>query len=119
MRDSEGARLFAAAGCGVCHRQSLGAVAPYTDLLTHDMGKALADHRVDGRPVRSRWRTAPLWGLRHELARGETALMHDGRARSVEEAVLWHDGQARSARRRFEALPAAERTVLLDWVSML
>lgn len=127
MRDSPGGKLFARLGCGVCHRDALPSrteegevtIAPYTDLLLHDLGKGLADRRVDGRIVTSRWRTAPLWGLGHELARGEPALLHDGRARSVEEAVLWHDGQARDARRAFEALPAARRAALLDWVSKL
>lgn len=126
-RGVRGAKLFDSVGCGVCHRDSLPSrtadgevkIAPYTDLLLHDLGDGLADRRVDGAIVASRWRTAPLWGLGHELARGEPALLHDGRARSVEEAVLWHDGQARAVRRRFERLPAAERAALLDWVSKL
>jgi len=126
-RAATGARLFAAAGCGICHRDTLPAdlpggrvsIASYTDLLRHDLGEGLADRRVDGRRVPSPWRTAPQWGLQHDLARGEPSLMHDGRARTVEEAVLWHDGQARESRRRFAALSAAQRAALLDWVSSL
>jgi len=126
-RDTPGARLFDAVGCGACHRDALTArlprgnvtIAPYTDLLLHDLGPGLSDRRVDGAPVKSLWRTAPLWGLRYHLAHGETALMHDGRARSVEEAVLWHDGQARGVRRKFEALSAADRAALLAFVASL
>jgi len=125
-----GAELFAQVGCAACHRAQLpvllpaapGASArawidPYTDLLLHDLGPALADRDASGRPVRSLWRTAPLWGLGYRIGREQQlTLLHDGRARSVEEAILWHDGQAQAARLAFEQLPAAQRQVLLQWV---
>ncbi len=136
--ESAGARLFAQTGCAQCHRSSLPVqlddhttnhasdhatirverIAPWTDLLLHDMGAGLADRRADGQAVASRWRTAPLWGLQHALGRpnGTTGLLHDGRARSVEEAILWHDGQARFARLNFQHLPAVQCRQLLHWV---
>lgn len=117
---------FAALGCAACHNTSLpvegvpgiAAIAPYTDLLLHDLGEGLADRRADGRIEPSRWRTAPLWGLGH-AARRPLALLHDGRARSIEEAILWHDGEARAARQGFERLDADARRALLAWIAAL
>lgn len=117
---------FAALGCAACHRASvpvervpgIATITPYTDLLLHDLGTGLADRRADGRIEPSAFRTAPLWGLGH-AARRPLALLHDGRARSVEEAILWHDGEARAARRRFERLDADARRALLAWVTSL
>lgn len=125
-----GAQLFAALGCAGCHRPTLpvaytdptgrevrGTIAPYTDLLLHDLGTGLADVNLSGRPVPTRWRTAPLWAVAYtSRAAVPPTLLHDGRARTLEEAVLWHDGEARSARLGFEALPAADRRQLLDWL---
>ncbi len=121
----DGAQLFADAGCGHCHRSEWTTrnglrIAPYTDLLLHDLGPELADRDVDGRPVPSRWRTAPLWGLStaHEGGR-PVRLLHDGRARSLDEAIAWHGGAANAARARYEALSAADRQRLLDWLASL
>ncbi len=121
----DGARLFAATGCGDCHRSGFttrtGArIDPYTDLLLHDLGDALADRDVQGRPLRSSWRTAPLWGMSTALEGGrQVRLLHDGRARSIDEAIGWHGGAAAPARARFEALDASDRQRLIDWVSAL
>lgn len=120
------AAQFVTLGCAACHVPSLpvDAIAPgatidaYSDLLLHDLGSGLADRDARGNIVTSHWRTAPLWGLVHLRRSGrEPALLHDGRARSVEEAVLWHDGEAAVARQRFERLPAVQRAALLDWVA--
>ncbi|MBS0579473.1 MAG: c-type cytochrome [Proteobacteria bacterium] len=130
VQDSDaGARLFAAAGCADCHRDTLHAHAPgraalpihpYTDLLVHEMGEGLADRDLSGKPAREAWRTAPLWGLNVAYASGQPVrLLHDGRARSVEEAILWHDAEARSSRERFSALDAAQRRALVAWIESL
>ncbi len=123
--EKAGLALFERHGCANCHRNSLpvsgieglASIAPYTDLRRHDLGPGLADRSVSGKVQPSRWRTAPLWGLGHAVRRPPYALLHDGRARSIEEAVLWHDGEAASARRRFERSTVAERNRLLDWLS--
>jgi CxxC motif-containing protein (DUF1111 family) len=125
--DAAGALLFERVGCAVCHVPRLPVprdsgeihIDPYTDLLLHDLGEGLADRTVAGRTVPSRWRTAPLWGLGFALQAGPVALLHDGRAASIEEAILWHEGQADAARRRFMALDAALRRQLLDWIATL
>ncbi len=125
--DAAGAALFARVGCAACHvprlpvpRENGGIhIDPYTDLMLHDMGDGLADRTVAGGPVTSRWRTAPLWGLAYALQAGPVALMHDGRASSIEEAILWHEGQGNNARRKFMALDAAARRQLLEWIATL
>jgi CxxC motif-containing protein (DUF1111 family) len=127
---SEGRALFASVGCAACHvpvyttgphriaALSRQAVSLYSDLLLHDMGDALADNRPDGVANGREWRTTPLWGLRlmRQFLNGQAFLMHDGRARSVEEAILLHGGEAEGARNRFTALSAAQRAALLDFV---
>jgi len=121
--EAEGARLFRRTGCTACHLPSLPVegidgvhqIAAYTDLRRHDLGDDLADRRIDGVVVESRWRTAPLWGIAHLPRGGQLGLLHDGRARSVEEAILWHAGEADDARKAYMALPQAERALLTDW----
>lgn len=116
--EAAGAKLFAAIGCAVCHRPDLpDANRPaFTDLLLHDMGPGLDDGVGDGAARSAEWRTAPLAGLGAAEARG---LLHDGRARSIAEAVAWHGGHAAGARDRFETLKPAERRVLLAYLRSL
>lgn len=124
--DAAGAALFERVGCAACHVPYLPVprdegdirIDPYTDLLLHDLGAGLADRTVAGKAVDSRWRTAPLWGLAHALQAGP-GLMHDGRARSIEEAILWHEGQGQASRDSFITLDAAARQRLLHWVGTL
>ncbi len=116
--------LFAAAGCAACHRPTLplrqGTIAPYTDLHLHDLGSPLADRDARGHSVPSRWRTAPLWGMAYRLRHEPVpTFLHDGRARSIEEAILWHDGEAQAAKLLFTRLTAAQRTELIDWITSL
>lgn len=113
----EGLRLFETTGCAACHSPNprVGASRPWSDLLLHDMGEDLADFTPRGETLATRWRTAPLWGLGTRAG----ALLHDGRARSIEEAVLWHGGEALGARERFQSLTAYERQALLDFLQGL
>jgi CxxC motif-containing protein (DUF1111 family) len=125
--DQKGAELFVATGCAACHQPHLpvsrlsgpARIDAYTDLLRHDMGEELADRTIEGQPVSSLWRTAPLWGLAHVLQDRQVALLHDGRARTVEEAILWHGGQAQFSRRAFSALKRSQREQLLAWIATL
>jgi CxxC motif-containing protein (DUF1111 family) len=126
----QGRALFAQSGCAKCHvpafqtgASPLAALSNkpvhlYSDLLLHDMGDALADNRPDGQANGREWRTTPLWGLRlmKRFLNGQALLMHDGRARSVEEAILQHGGEASASRNAFSALTAAQRAALLDFV---
>jgi CxxC motif-containing protein (DUF1111 family) len=126
----EGRVIFGQVGCSRCHTPSFEtgqSVIPalsnrtvelYSDLLLHDMGDALADNRPDGLATGREWRTAPLWGLRlmRQFLNGQTLLMHDGRARSVEDAIMLHGGEAQAVRDAFAALSPAQRRALIDFV---
>ncbi len=125
-----GSALFDSIGCAACHvpvlttgPHTIAALANqpvrlYSDLLVHDMGDGLADNRPDGGADGREWRTAPLWGLRlvGRFLNGQELYLHDGRARSLEEAVLLHGGEAQGARDRFAARGASDRAALLDFV---
>jgi CxxC motif-containing protein (DUF1111 family) len=127
---NEGRALFTSVGCAQCHTPTLTTgshrvaalankpVTLYSDLLLHDMGNALADNRPDGSASGREWRTTPLWGLRlmRAFLNGQAFLLHDGRAKSVEEAILLHGGEGQRARNAFAALNAAQRAALLDFV---
>ena len=127
-----GKALFNDIGCAACHTAShtTGAsplpelqdqrIWPYTDLLLHDMGEGLADGRPLGDASGQEWRTPPLWslGLIDEV-NGHTRFLHDGRARSLEEAILWHGGEAEAAQAEFVALSAEERDALIVFLEDL
>ena len=119
-----GREAFAEAGCDSCHvpgyDTEFGRIWPYTDLLLHDMGEALADGRPEGDATGREWRTPPLWGV-GTMAKvaGHRTLLHDGRARNVDEAIRWHGGEAAAARRRYEALDSGRRSALRAFVNAI
>ncbi len=128
-----GKRLFYESGCTACHRpkfvtrrdapqkgHDFQLIWPYSDFLLHDMGPGLADGRPVGDASGSEWRTPPLWGigLTREVS-GHTLFLHDGRARSLSEAILWHGGEAQAARDAYAALPPAGRADLLRFLESL
>jgi CxxC motif-containing protein (DUF1111 family) len=120
-----GAAIFADIGCAACHRPSYRIAAgdggsqiisPYSDLLLHDLGDGLRD----ARGVAGEWRTAPLWGLGTiDRVAGPKTYLHDGRARSLEEAILWHGGEAERTVTRAKALTSAEWNALLAFLRSL
>jgi CxxC motif-containing protein (DUF1111 family) len=129
---TEGEELFAEIGCGSCHVANLTTgssdipelsnqlIHAYTDLLLHDMGPGLADNRPDFEASGQEWRTAPLWGIGLiETVNGHTRLLHDGRARSIEEAILWHDGEAAAARDGFTSLTADQVNAVIAFLKSL
>ncbi|HZP93526.1 MAG TPA: di-heme oxidoredictase family protein [Burkholderiales bacterium] len=134
--DSEvqrGEGLFRQARCAACHvpEWKTGAkteiaqaadltIRPYTDLLLHDMGDGLADGRPDFRAGPRDWRTAPLWGLglQREVS-GQMDLLHDGRARTVAEAILWHGGEAAGSQESFRTMSREDRQALVKFVESL
>jgi CxxC motif-containing protein (DUF1111 family) len=127
-----GAERFRELGCASCHVPALTTgeapapalarqvVHPFSDLLLHDMGPELSDRMPEGAARASEWRTAPLWGLGlAATVNGYLYLLHDGRARTTEEAILWHDGEARRSRNAFRSLPASGRSDLLRFLDSL
>ncbi len=128
-----GEARFTQVGCAKCHTPAFTTgsthelellrgqrIRPYTDLLLHDMGMELADHRPEGRANGREWKTPPLWGIgllptvnRHQN------LLHDGRARGVEEAILWHGGEGNASREAYKNLSREEREALLAFVNSI
>jgi CxxC motif-containing protein (DUF1111 family) len=129
----QGEQLFTSAQCVKCHTPTLTTSAyhpmtelrnqtihAYTDLLLHDMGAGLADNMGEGVATGSEWRTPPLWniGLTAGVSGGE-AYLHDGRARSLEEAILWHGGEAEVSKEAFRNMSAADRAALIKFLKSL
>ncbi|GJM34839.1 MAG: thiol oxidoreductase [Saprospiraceae bacterium] len=129
----EGEKLFAELNCGSCHRPNLETgtehsvaplnaqlIRPYSDLLLHDMGEGLADHRPDYLASGREWRTPPLWGIGMiQTVNDHNYLLHDGRARNLEEAILWHAGEADVSKEAFMNLTKAERDALIAFLESL
>lgn len=132
-RVRQGEALFARMGCQGCHTPRFvtgdthplkalrnKVIYPYTDLLLHDMGPHLADGRPDGSAGGQDWRTPPLWGIGLTAAvLGEERYLHDGRARTLEEAVLWHGGEAFRSKEAFRTAPKDERDALVAFLESL
>lgn len=132
-RVERGEQIFARAGCASCHSPTLTTgqlpgvpavsgqvIHPYTDLLLHNMGPALADNRPDFGAAGNEWRTPPLWGVGLvQVVNGHSTFLHDGRARSLLEAVLWHGGEAATSRERVRHATAEQRAALIAFLESL
>lgn len=128
-----GKSLFYDSGCIGCHvpkhvtsREAdlqvhqYQLIWPYTDLLLHDMGEALADHAGDGDANGREWRTAPLWGIGlAQTVNPQTTFLHDGRASTLLEAVLWHGGEAQSAVNQVLSMNKSQRDDLIRFLESL
>lgn len=128
-----GKNLFFQAGCDACHTPKYTTAAnaaepelanqvirPYSDLLLHDMGDGLADHRTEFQASGRDWRTPPLWGIGlTQAVSGHTQFLHDGRARNLLEAVLWHGGEAQAAQQQVLSFNAEQRAALLAFLNSL
>jgi len=129
----QGKQLFTSAGCDKCHTPTMRTavnvtfpdvsnqlIHPYTDMLLHDMGDSLADHRPDFLATGNEWRTAPLWGIGlTQKVNGHNNFLHDGRARCLMEAILWHGGEALNARNKVKAMTSDERNALIKFLESL
>ena len=128
-----GEQIFATANCVSCHSPELRTgpfhpmtelrnqtIRPFTDLLLHDMGPGLADNMGEADASGSEWRTPPLWniGLTSGVSGGE-AYLHDGRARTLEEAILWHGGEGEASKEAFRTMSATERADLIAFLKSL
>ncbi|HYO94714.1 MAG TPA: di-heme oxidoredictase family protein, partial [Polyangiaceae bacterium] len=129
----KGSLLFEQFGCASCHVPTLETdvlegfpelsgqtIHPYTDLLLHDMGDELTDGRPDFEAQANEWRTPPLWGIGLVgVVNRHTTFLHDGRARSLEEAILWHAGEAAKSRDAFRNAKRSERELILEFLESL
>jgi len=130
---SKGREHFYSLGCQQCHQPNYQtdkdypvselanqSIWPYTDLALHDMGKGLADNVIDNKASGQEWRTAPLWGIGLQgSATSRTEFLHDGRARSISEAILWHGGEAAPAQQKFIQLNKLERKELITFLQSI
>ena len=130
---ARGELMFYVANCDGCHTPTLQTgvlpgvpevsnqkIHPYTDLLVHDMGPALADGRPDFQASGSEWKTPPLWGIGLvPTVNGHTRYLHDGRAGSLLEAVMWHGGEARASRERVRRMNSSDRAALIRFLESL
>ncbi|MFT7474326.1 MAG: CxxC motif-containing protein (DUF1111 family) [Verrucomicrobiales bacterium] len=123
--------LFGEFGCAACHTEELTTspspiaalseqtIRPYTDLLLHDMGFDMGDDRPDFAASGVEWRTPPLWGLGLVPVEGDRGLLHDGRARTLEEAIIWHGGEGARSRANFLRAELDDRQALLAFLDSL
>ncbi len=128
-----GQQIFMDAKCGSCHAPTFNTavnvafptlsnqrIHPYTDLLLHDMGPGLADNRPDFDADGNEWRTPPLWGLGlFETVNYPAYYLHDGRAKTVTEAIMWHGGEAEQSALYVKNLSTADRKALLKFLQSL
>jgi CxxC motif-containing protein (DUF1111 family) len=128
-----GEELFEDVGCATCHVPTLVTGAseiavldrvdfhPYTDLLLHDMGPDLDDGYTEGRALTSEWRTPPLWGIgiQEAFQGGQAFYLHDGRARTLHEAIELHGGEGTDARDDFLMLSPEDQARLLRFLRSL
>ena len=127
-----GEALFESTGCANCHTTTFKTgshsisslsdqtIHPYTDLLLHDMGEALADNRPDYEADGREWKTPPLWGIGlTETVSGVPAYLHDGRARTLLEAIMFHGGEAEQSREAVRNLSKTDREALLAFLRSL
>lgn len=132
-KTNQGQQLFTEVQCVKCHVASYTTsntamseafknqtIYPYTDLLIHDMGEALADGVPEFDANGQEWKTPALWGLGLLPAvNNHQQLLHDGRADGVEEAILWHGGEAEQSKEAFKNLSAEERAALIEFVNSI
>lgn len=130
----KGKSLFKSMKCNSCHTETFTTsnnypanktlqnitIRPFSDFLLHDMGDALADNRPDFKATGKEWRTQPLWGIGLiNDVNNHTFLLHDGRARNIEEAILWHDGEAKNSKEKYINLIKEDRTAVLAFINSL
>ncbi|HET7500531.1 MAG TPA: di-heme oxidoredictase family protein [Kofleriaceae bacterium] len=127
-----GRALFDELGCAACHVATLTTgdhaipelahqtIHPYTDLLLHDVGDLLTDARRDFLAEGVEWRTPPLWGLGLvQVVAPDATFLHDGRARTLTEAILWHGGEAMAASEAFRLARKDQRDALIAFLQTL
>lgn len=129
----KGAQLFTDANCIACHTPSYvtgndheieqfrnQTIYPFSDMLLHDMGEDLADNRRDFEANGNEWKTRPLWGIGKTKTVNPTAgFLHDGRAKTLEEAILWHGGEGERSREYFRQLSKENRDLLIKFLLSL
>src|SRR5882762_9877930 len=132
----QGAHVFEAIGCGVCHvstivtapantlinggtltvPEALGnkIIHPFGDFLLHDVGTGDGIVQNGGQETATKLRTAPLWGVRMR-----NRLMHDGNSLTFENAIERHKNEADDASDNFRRLTPRQRNALIAFLHSL
>jgi len=124
-KKKEAKELFNSLTCNACHTPSYTTkkgefIEPFSDFLLHDMGDVLSDGHSNFLATANEFRTPPLWGVGlYKVVSGEANYLHDGRARSLEEAILFHGGEAQGAKEKFSALNKEKRELLLQYLKSI
>ncbi len=132
----QGARIFHAIGCDICHDSSITTAAagtpinggalsvpdalgnkvihPYSDFLLHNVGTG--DGIVQNGPqnTANKMRTTPLWGLRTR-----SRLMHDLLSATRNDAILRHGGEASIVTGRYKGLTVQQKQQLITFLNSL
>jgi len=107
-------------GGGRIHELENQKIYPFTDMLLHDMGPDLADGRADFKATGNEWKTRPLWGIgATQIINPGAGFLHDGRAKTLEEAILWHGGEAQTVRQNFMNLSKTKRDRVIKFLNSL
>jgi CxxC motif-containing protein (DUF1111 family) len=84
------------------------------------MGEGLADGVYEFEASGREWRTAPLWGVGLQKNNtGQQRFLHDGRARTINEAILWHGGEAKSSKQTYLKLTKKQREDLIKFIKAI
>lgn len=86
----------------------------YSDFKRHDVGAALADSKDFNQIKANQFITAPLWGISVSAP-----YLHDGRARTLQDAILAHAGDAQTVRNSFAALTADQQSQIVEFLLTL
>lgn len=126
VKEVKGEKLFQEIGCVKCHTPKFTlengyVIKPFSDMLLHDMGDDLSDGRSEFLANKNEFRTAPLWSIgKRIIALGKAPdLLHDGRAKTIEEAILWHGGEAYNSKKIFMQLPKTDREDIIRYIKEL
>lgn len=142
----EGELLFEQIGCADCHRPTFTTsphhplaelrsqtIHPYTDLLLHDMGEGLADGLGEFAASGSEWRTPPLWSIglgacvtggvegpnQNQTCTPDEHYLHDGRARTLDEAIHWHGGEGQGSKDAYLSLTESQKSSVIQFLQSL
>lgn len=124
-KNAAGEKIFNDIDCSKCHtggyNTAFGKIYPYSDFLLHDMGDQLGDNLTDFDATGNEWRTAPLWNIANDIKtlKGDINFLHDGRAKTIEEAILWHAGEANKSKELFVKLNKEQKNELINFIKNL
>jgi CxxC motif-containing protein (DUF1111 family) len=123
QNNPRGEQLFDSLHCASCHtpvqHTGFSTVAAlsnkdvhlFSDLLLHRMGPGLADNIRQGQAMGDQFKTAPLWGVGRR-----PFWLHDGRARTLDQAIRLHGGEAAQAAQRYSRLLPNDRQTFMQFL---